>query len=146
MIRLAFVRPIVCLGIAACAAPSGAKQAGTAPSPTAEKSSTVVVANAESKTLADLFRGKFAGVDVTQEGQDGVRIKIRDVGNRDPGNFEQTGGSGPLYVVDGLEQQAPGGVFHLDPTLVQKIEIEKVSSLYGIKGANGVVKITTKRK
>jgi outer membrane receptor protein involved in Fe transport len=132
----------ICL-LTACGGP---QKPVTGPAPTAEKTSTTVVNDADRKTLAQLFRGKFAGVDVEEQGPDGVRLKIRDVGSRDPANYEQTGNAGPLYIVDGIEHQAPDGIFRIDPTVVDKIEIQKVSSLYGLKGMNGVVKITTKRK
>jgi iron complex outermembrane receptor protein len=54
-----------------------------------------------------------------------------------------------MYVVDGLPVAAPDGVFTMDPSNILKIEVLKDDAstlIYGQAAANGVVKITTKRK
>ena len=59
------------------------------------------------------------------------------------------GGNEPLYVVDETPLP-PGsrGIVYLNPNDIERIEILKNPAdlaLYGIRGGNGVVKITTKR-
>lgn len=95
------------------------------------------------KTLAQLFEGKFNGITVTPVSNSSVRIVIRNARNSDgsPGY--------PLYVVDGSPITAPDGVLSMNPNDVAKIEVLKddaSATIYGQAAANGVVKITTKRK
>jgi hypothetical protein len=116
-----------------------AAESDAAPKPKSTTSSAVIT-DASGKTTADLFHGKFAGVEAYATAQGGFRIKIRNSGAL---NAE---GGDPIYVVDGLEVSAPDGTLYLDPNNIVKIEVERVSTLYGIRGSNGVVKITTKRK
>jgi len=95
------------------------------------------------KTLAQLFEGKFNGITVTPVSNSSVRIVIRNARNSDgsPGY--------PLYVVDGSPIAAPDGVLSMNPNDVAKIEVLKDDAsalIYGQQAANGVIKITTKRK
>jgi TonB-dependent starch-binding outer membrane protein SusC len=126
----------VTLGFIACAAPRPAT------TPSQQGASTANVDGA-GKTLAELFEGKFPGVRVTAVSTNGVRLVIRNATNIDGSSAY------PLYVVDGSPVAAPDGVFSINPVDVLKIEILKddaSSLIYGQAAANGVVKITTKRK
>ena len=94
------------------------------------------------RTLAELFEGKFSGVKVTTV-SNGVRLVIRNARNSDGSEAY------PLYVVDGSPIAAPDGVFSMNPNDILKIEILKDDAstlIWGDRAANGVVKITTKRK
>eukprot|EP01089_Gocevia_fonbrunei_P018346 TRINITY_DN6175_c0_g2_i1.p1 TRINITY_DN6175_c0_g2~~TRINITY_DN6175_c0_g2_i1.p1 ORF type:complete len:349 (+),score=55.23 TRINITY_DN6175_c0_g2_i1:123-1169(+) len=88
------------------------------------------------------LKGRSAGVRVTQNsGQPGssVQIQIR-------GGNSYLGDNNPLYVVDGFP--ITGGVDFLNPTDIESIDILKDASataIYGSRGANGVVMITTKK-
>jgi TonB-dependent SusC/RagA subfamily outer membrane receptor len=58
------------------------------------------------------------------------------------------GDNAPLFVVDGMPMDAPNGLISINPQDVAKIEVLKdigQTSYYGVRGANGVVLITTKR-
>ncbi len=83
-----------------------------------------------------------AGVQVTQNsGQPGSRIEVRIRG----GN-SMMGSNQPLYVVDGFP--ITGGINFLNPSDIESIDILKDASataIYGARGANGVVIITSKR-
>lgn len=85
-------------------------------------------------------QGRVAGVDVSaQSGEPGggVRIRIRGVGT--------INNSDPLYVVDGFQTN---DLSFLNPNDIESMEILKDASataIYGSRGANGVVLITTKR-
>ncbi|GAA4441417.1 TonB-dependent receptor [Pontibacter saemangeumensis] len=88
------------------------------------------------------LQGKLAGVQINQAtgkpGQ-GMSVRIR-------GQLSVTGGSDPLYVVDGFP--ITGGIGAINPNEIQDITILKdaaSTSLYGSRAANGVVLITTKK-
>ena len=92
-----------------------------------------------SNNAIQAIQGRASGVQVTQtngEPGSGYKVSIR-------GNTSINASSDPLYVVDGLV----GGVLP-PPEDIQSIEILKDASataIYGSRGANGVVMITTKR-
>lgn len=93
-------------------------------------------------TIAGALQGQAAGVQVIQRsGQpgDAVSIKIR-------GTNSIAGGNDVLYVVDGLPLD--GLSAQLNPSDIESIEVLKDASstaIYGSRGANGVVMITTKK-
>lgn len=86
------------------------------------------------------LQGQVAGVSVaSNSGQPGssVAVKIRGVGT--------TGASQPLYIVDG---SPAGDISYLASTDIASMEVLKdaaASSIYGSRGANGVILITTKK-
>ena len=103
----------------------------------------------DAQELADLpvsqvtqkLQGKLAGVQINQTtgkpGQ-GMSVRIR-------GQLSVSGGSDPLYVIDGFP--ISGGINSLNPDEIEDITILKdaaSTSLYGSRAANGVVLITTK--
>lgn len=102
------------------------------------------VANRSSPiTLADMLDGRFAGVEVRRLANGGLSVRIR-------GQRTFKGDAEPLYVVDGVPQH-PGlnGVFtDIDPRDVKSIEVLKdagATAVYGSRGANGVILISTRR-
>ena len=90
--------------------------------------------------LDQALQGRAAGVIVTNNsGQPGesATIRIRGLGSA-------TGQNDPLYVVDGV---ITGDIKWLSPTDIKSMEILKDASaaaIYGSRGANGVILITTK--
>lgn len=100
----------------------------------------------EKKNPSDVTKalaGEVAGVQVvTSSGQPGTvaSIRIRGIGSI-------SANSSPLYVVDGIPLDA-GSVSSIDPGDIASTTILKdatATSLYGSRGANGVVLITTKK-
>ncbi len=109
-------------------------------------------------SLDQALQGRAAGVQVTQVsgrpgGQTSIRIR---------GSSSINAGNEPLYVIDGMlitsdngETNAGGtagaglnGLSTINPSDIERIEILKDASataLYGSRGSNGVVLITTKR-
>lgn len=93
-------------------------------------------------SLESALQGRSAGVYVDQGGNkpgDGASIRIR-------GNRSITANNDPLFVVDGVP--VSGGIRDLNPQDVESIEILKDASataIYGARGSNGVVLVTTKR-
>ena len=90
----------------------------------------------------EALQGKAAGVDITTSERPGTVGSIMIRGQR-----SISAGQGPLYVVDGVPLQA-GGIETLNPSDIEAIDILKDASstaIYGSRGANGVVLVTTKR-
>ncbi|MEI6946819.1 TonB-dependent receptor [Paraflavisolibacter sp. H34] len=87
--------------------------------------------------------GRVAGVQVSStDGQPGeaFNIVIR-------GNNSVTGNNSPLYVIDGFPIESPDNNV-LNPAEIESINVLKDASataIYGARGANGVIVITTKR-
>lgn len=97
-----------------------------------------------SNTSIDLgLQGLSPGVYVqrgrTRPGDQAAQVRIR-------GNRSISAGNEPLYVVDGVP--ITGGLQDINPQNVESIEVLKDASataIYGARGANGVVLITTQR-
>lgn len=91
-------------------------------------------------SIQELLQGRVAGVMVTQQGS-GISVLIRGV-NSFRGSTE------PLYVMDGIPI-TPGsnGYVDVNPYDVKSIEVLKGpdAAIYGVRGGNGVIIITTKR-
>ena len=88
------------------------------------------------------LQGRLAGVQINQTtgkpGQ-GMSVRIR-------GQLSVSGGSDPLYVVDGFP--ITGDIGSINPDEIQEISVLKdaaSTALYGSRAANGVVLITTKK-
>lgn len=92
--------------------------------------------------VAQALAGRVAGVQVMQsEGEPGAAISIRV-----RGGISITQSNEPLYVIDGFPSE--DGMSTLDPAEIESIDILKDASstaIYGARGANGVVVITTKK-
>jgi len=92
-------------------------------------------------TAAQALAGKLAGVSVTTtEGSPGAEVQIRV-----RGGSSLTGDNSPLYIVDGI--QVENALSILSPNEIQSIDVLKdvaSTSIYGSRGANGVVIIATK--
>jgi TonB-linked SusC/RagA family outer membrane protein len=90
----------------------------------------------------DAIKGKVPGVDIVATGYrpgEGVRVRIR-------GQRSLTASNDPLYVLDGIPMA--GGIGDLSPADIESIEVLKDASataIYGSRGANGVVLITSRR-
>ena len=125
----------------ACAS-GGAKDPGPAPDRLMSDSSSI--ANGEGKSIENLFAGRFPGVSVARTTGGGLQIRIRGGSNSFYGSDE------PLYVVDDTPlPPGSGGIVFLNPYDIEKIEVLKNPAdigIYGVRGGNGVIKITTKQK
>jgi TonB-linked SusC/RagA family outer membrane protein len=98
------------------------------------KSPTASMANAISGKLPGLTTIQYSGL----PGEDDPVLLIRGV------NSLNVEGSSPLILVDGV----PRSLTQIDPNEVESISILKDASataVYGVRGANGVILVTTKR-
>lgn len=110
--------------------------------------SVVSVSNAQitAQPVNNVFeslQGKAAGVDITTALRPGELGKISIRGAR-----SLTASNSPLYVVDGIPIMSNSGIETLNEQDIESIEILKDASataIYGSRGANGVVLVTTKR-
>lgn len=100
---------------------------------------TEISKQASTNALSAL-QGKVAGVDITNSGSPGSSpsVQIRGLGT-------YYGNTSPLYVVDGVWYD---DISFLNPADVENVNVLKDASstaIYGIRAANGVVLITTRR-
>ncbi|MDR1202584.1 MAG: TonB-dependent receptor [Tannerellaceae bacterium] len=95
-----------------------------------------------SVNIGQALSGKAAGVEIFENGGDPdgkIRIRIR-------GDNSINSSNDPLYVVDGII--GVSGINLLNPGDIESLEVLKDASataIYGARGANGVIMITTKR-
>ena len=93
------------------------------------------------KSVSDILQGRSSGVEVTTvSGMPGASAKVRIRGTTSINKS-----SDPLYVIDGIISSS--GLDGLNPQDIQSMEILKDASstaVYGSRGANGVVLVTTK--
>ena len=97
---------------------------------------------AQNFSALDNLRGKAAGVNIfsnsSQPGAYGSRVVIR-------GQATINASSDPLYVVDGVVME---NFYLMNPNDIESMEVLKDASataIYGARGANGVIMVTTKR-
>lgn len=99
-------------------------------------------------SIEQAIQGRMPGVQVQQtSGQPGAGLSIRI-----RGVSSIAGGNEPLYVIDGLPQfnddvRVANGLATINPSDIESIEVLKDASataIYGSRGANGVVMITTR--
>ncbi len=127
------------------------------------------ITESTSNTVSNLFQGKAAGIQVTTGDAapgGGINIRVR-------GTSTITGSTEPLYIIDGFpvssannDQNIGGGISEspvegsvqfnvfpnalsmINPSDIANIEVLKdaaATAIYGSRGANGVIIITTKR-
>lgn len=110
------------------------------------------VASVKAEKLADIptssiesvLQGRIAGVQVVNASQDpgaSSTVRIR-------GNSSLNGSNSPLVVIDGFPYGEAGNLKHINPQDIVSMEVLKdasASAIYGSRGANGVILITTKK-
>lgn len=93
------------------------------------------------------LQGKAAGVDITSNERPGELGKVRIRGVRSLSENLNSNINEPLYVVDGIPLNF-GSIASVNPNDIETIDILKDASataIYGSRGANGVIQITTKK-
>ena len=88
----------------------------------------------------ELLQGRVSGVNVVGSGLPGSSpvITVRGYGT--------TNNNNPLYVIDGVQTEDPNTLRNINPKDIEKISVLKGTSatIYGSRGANGVIVIKTK--
>ncbi len=89
--------------------------------------------------VAEALQGLVAGVSVKTSGSPGTwgDVKIR--------GFGSFSNSGPLYVIDGLILNDANGINTSDIESIQVLKDASAAAIYGSRGSNGVIIITTKK-
>ena len=100
------------------------------------------LAKTQSSNVSDALIGKVAGMQMSSSsGRPGAQASITV---RGPGSLYS--GTEPLWVVDGMPYE--GDINHINPADIESITVQKdaaSNALYGARGANGVIMVTTKR-
>ena len=95
-------------------------------------------------SIDGLLQGRVAGVQVINSSQDpgaASTIRIR-------GNSSLNGSNAPLVVIDGFPYGDAGDLKQINPQDIVSMEVLKdasASAIYGSRGANGVILITTRK-
>ena len=116
------------------------------PPPTSGPSAIVTaddIAKAPGQSVEQVLAGRFPGVEVIRTPDGGFAVRIR-------GGSSLRGSNTPLYVLDGIEiSPGPNGYLTgVNPNDIESIQVLKEpaeTALYGVRGANGVIIIRTKR-
>lgn len=88
--------------------------------------------------VEQMLQGRVAGLSVITSGEPGAPATIRLHGI---GNF---GDVTPLYIIDGVQ----GDINSLNPDDIESLQVLKDAagySIYGVRGANGVIVVTTRK-
>ena len=116
------------------------------PPPTSAPAAIVTaddIAKAPGQSGEQVLAGRFPGVEVFRAPDGGFAVRIR-------GGSSLRGSNTPLYVLDGIEiDPGPNGYLTgVNPNDIESIQVLKEpgeTALYGVRGANGVIIIRTKR-
>jgi len=136
--------------VAACSHQKNATGDGKteAVTPAAAPSQSVLteeeISRAHGRPIEQLLMDRFPGVMVSRTSDGGISVRIRGV-------TSLHGSSEPLYVIDGVPlEAAPGGALRgINPHDIASIQVLKdpaETAMYGVRGANGVIVIRTKRR
>ena len=91
--------------------------------------------------VLEAAQGKIAGADITRSsGQAGAKINISIRGNRSIG-----GNNSPLIIVDGIQYSNLEDINANDIETMDVLKDASSIAIYGSRGANGVILITTKK-
>ncbi len=134
------------LGFASACSSGGGSTPQTTPAPVAGKTGQEVtskdISNTPSGSVEKTLEGRFPGVMLVKTPSGGIAIRIRGATSGQPM-------ASPLYIIDGtpVEPGPDGDLPGLNPYDIESIKVLKdaaSTSMYGIRGANGVVIIKTK--
>ncbi len=100
-------------------------------------------AGREVTSILDLIEGRLPGVYVRRLANGDASIRVRGAASR-------VGGGEPLFVIDGRPVMTPAGsaLMAIDPRAIVRVDVLKdagATAIYGSRGANGVILITTRR-
>lgn len=120
--------------------PSGGQ---TAPTPRPEVTAKDIE-NHDGQPIETVLQAKVPGIIVTRLADGGIAIQMRGMSSTFYGSNQ------PLYVVDGVAFRpgANGELLGINPYDIETIKVLKDASdtaIYGMRGANGVIEITTKK-
>lgn len=117
----------------------GTKKAGAITGAVVQLKSDEILKN-PAQSAIQAIQGKVAGVNIVSNDEPGASptITIRGLGT-------VLGGRDPLYVVNGIEMTNLNGISSNDIETIDILKDASSLAIYGQKGSNGVVLITTKK-
>ncbi len=132
--------------VSACARRTGSKPADSGAQPSPSVGNVVTSEDIErnpGKPIEQILEERFPGVEVVRRSDGGLSLRIR-------GATSVNSGTEPLYVIDGVPAVPgpTGGFTGLNPHEILSIQVLKdpgTTAMYGVRGANGVILIKTKR-
>jgi len=133
------------IGAAACAHPKSDQQsAPSASGAVKEQQSKAEMAQSPTISPEQYLASRSAGVVIGHASDGTLTVRIRS------GSSSTYGNNAPLYIVDGVPFQptAEGGLSGINPYDIASIKALKDAAditMYGVRGANGVIVIKTKR-
>lgn len=100
------------------------------------------IERAPGRPIEEVLMSRFPSVVVMRTNDGGIAVRIR-------GRTSIMGSNEPLYVIDGVPiRPGPGGSLSgINPRDIERIEVltdPASTTMYGVRGANGVIVITTK--
>jgi TonB-dependent SusC/RagA subfamily outer membrane receptor len=145
--RAPFAVALLLLLMTACGG-QGTSQSAETPAPKPAPGTTEItaeeLARSPKPTAEKALEGRFPGVNVEYKADGGLVVRIRG------GSSSVMGNNAPLYIVDGqpVVSDADGSLKGINPNDIDSIKVLKdaaSTSMYGARGANGVIIIKTKR-
>ena len=121
---------------------TGDGNAGDAPEP--RRVTADDLERTPTRSIEEVLSSRFPGVVVTRSPNGGLSVRIR-------GSTSIRGTNEPLFVIDGVPiEPGPGGaLMGINPHDIESIEVLKDAAdttMYGVRGANGVIVIKTKQR
>ncbi|MEL5994954.1 TonB-dependent receptor [Hymenobacter segetis] len=98
------------------------------------------VVNQPVQTATQALQGKVAGVQIISDGTPNAQPKVRI-----RGTGTLLGGAEPLYVVDGVQTTDIRNLSNADIASIDVLKDASAAAIYGVRGANGVIIVTTKQ-
>jgi TonB-dependent starch-binding outer membrane protein SusC len=100
------------------------------------------IARSPTVSIEDQLAAKYPGVWVSRSPEGGISVRMRGA--------PPSGGQIPLYVIDGIPidpgpNGALSGISPYDIASIQVVKDATGTAMYGIRGANGVIIIKTKK-
>jgi TonB-dependent SusC/RagA subfamily outer membrane receptor len=132
--------------ISACSSGGGGKTPQTTPAPETGKAGQEVTAkdisNTPTGSVEKTLEGRFPGVALFKTPSGGIAIRIRGATSGQPL-------ASPLYIIDGtpVDPGPDGDLPGLNPYDIESIKVLKdaaSTTMYGVRGSNGVIIIKTK--
>jgi TonB-dependent SusC/RagA subfamily outer membrane receptor len=130
---------VICVLVAACA---GSSQAGEEHGPVTAGD---ISDRSHYESVVEMLRGKAPGLEIVENSAGSIEVRIRGMTQSLREDMQE-----PLVVIDGVPSGRPAGqvLLSLEPRNVASIEVLRdVSStaVWGTRGANGVILITSTR-
>ena len=134
------------LGFVSACSSGGGSTPQTTPAPVAGKTGQEVTAkdisNTPTGSVEKTLEGRFPGVVLFKTSSGGIAIRIRGATSGQPL-------ASPLYIIDGtpVDPGPDGDLPGLNPYDIESIKVLKdaaSTTMYGVRGSNGVIVIKTK--